>query len=489
MWVIMDKKRVKVGFIDVNNDSPKSLPLLSDNLNRQLENGYDVLEFSVPANHDDAALLEKEGFIAYTADNLLFRLFRIKKITTKRGKEMSLAVVAETASTTDLLGSFIQPITFTSQSVGNIATTLLSGSGWELGNCDSVDMLDIGFTEFPSTLEAIRSLAEAGKLELEFTVEMDRKHRIVRMLVHLYKKRGQVTRERIEYRKNLEGLTKIEDTNNIATAMIAIGGQDANGKRISLTDAAVQPPEGFEKVDEYIGDLNALQEWGDNGRHIYRKYTNTEAQNPIDLYNGCLEELKKYNKPVITYEVDCKYIGIDPDIGDTLLVEDHTFNPVEVIEARVLGMETSLTKPDDDSVTLGEFVQVKVNPVKVIQNLQNKIKLKETAWDKAKEVADAAKDAADEANNKIEVKVSGVAQFNNGVGANVYTARAFQKGQEIDVDGTQLYYLWNMYDNTGIKIEGYERSGKTLTIQATEFNKRVQIECIAYELPATLTEV
>lgn len=485
----MNKQRKKVGFIDLKTKGNKALTLESDSLKRQLENGYDILEFTVPSNHKDTALLEKEGFIVYTADNMKFSLFRIKKIGTARGVSNRTSIVAETASTTDLLGAFVNPITFKGESVGNAASTLLAGTGWELGNCDSVNLIDLDFLDFPSVLDAIRTLAEHDDLEIEFTVELDKKHRIVKMLVHLYKKRGQVTRETLEYRKNLEGFTKTEDTNNIATAMIAVGGQDANGKRISLTDAQVQPPEGFVKEGEYIGDLNALQEWGNEGKHIYRKYVNTEAENPIDLYNGCLAELKKYNKPVVNYDVSVKFINIDPDIGDTLLVKDFTFDPPEVVEARVLEMDTSLTKPDNDSLVLGEFVQVKVNPIKVIQNLQNTIKQKETAWDKAKEVADAAKDAAEEANNKIDVQVQGIAQFNNGVGANTYIAKAFQKGQEIDVDGTQLFYLWQMYDNTNIKIEGYERSGKTLTVQATEFNKRVRIECIAYELPDTLTEV
>jgi hypothetical protein len=39
-----------------------------------------------------------------------------------------------------------------------------------------------------------------------------------------------------------------------------------------------------------------------------------------------------------------------------------------------------------------------------------------------------------------------------------------------------------MYDITNMKIEGFERSGKTLTLAATDFNKRVDLDCTVFEL-------
>lgn len=484
MWVILNKKRKKVGFIDYESQAPEAMPLLSDSLHRQLENGYDTLEFTVPSNHAKSNLLEKEGFIVYTKDNVKFHLFRIKKMSTSRGVEQNKVVMCETASTTDLRGAFVAPITFTSTAVGIIAQTILAPSGWVLGNCDSVDLVSIEFKDYPSILEAIRALAEQNDLEIEFTVELNKKHGIKSMVVNLYKKRGRVTHEIVEYRKNLEGMTKIEDTNELYTAMLCVGGEDANGNPIRIINAQVQPPEGFEIIDDMIVNLEALEEWGFDGRNIIGKYVNTEAQNPIDLYNGGLEELKTKSKNVDTYEVEARLIGIEPEIGDTIYVKDFDYEIPEVIEARVLELTESITNPSNNGLVLGEFVKVKVNAIKVISDLQNTIKLKETAWTKAQETAEqAAKDAA-AAKNVKTIKVEGVQQFNNGQGQIVYRCSVFLDGVEIDINGENYYYLWTMYDITNTKIEGYERSGKTLILAATEFNKRVNLQCDVFEMEA-----
>jgi phage minor structural protein len=484
MWVIFNKRRKKTGFIDISKEDPRSMPLLTDKLNRQLENGYETLEFSVPSSHEKAALLEKEGFIAYTKDNKKFRLFRIKKMGTSRGIEQNKVVMCETASTTDLRGAFVPPVTFTSTAVGVVAQTILAPAGWELGICESIDLITIEFKDYPSVLEAIRALAEQVDLELEFEVELDKKNNIKRMVVNLYKKRGRVTREIVEYRKNMEGFKKNEDTNDLVTAILCVGGEDDNGNPIRIINAQVQPPEGFQIIDDMIVNLSALEEWGDNGRNIVGKYVNTEAQNAVDLYNGGLEELKKKSKPAVDYEVEARLINLNADIGDTIVVKDFDFEIPEIVEARVLELSESITNPDNDSITLGEFVKIKVNPIKVISDLQKVIKQKETAWDKSRELAEQAAEDAAAAKNVKTVKVEGVQQFNNGQGQIVYRCAVFLDGTEIDINGEEYYYLWSMYDITNTKIEGYERSGKTLTLAATEFNKRVNLQCEAFEMEA-----
>lgn len=485
MWFILDKDYKTLGVIE--NDTPDGLPLLSDKRHETLEDGYITLEFSVPSKHPKASLLATEGYVVYTDLKGECELFRIKEIETKSPFDINKTIYCETAATTDLTGEIIRPVIFESKSLSYILIYLLANTGWELGETYFDALMDMTVDDYPTALEAIRTAIAQFGAEIEFRVIM-KGRKFVKKVVNVYEKRGRRTGEVFEYDLNLQSVTVRESTNEIVTAMIAVGGEDANGNPITIANAQVTPDAPFVKVDDYIGDTDALEEYGRRDtpdaepRHIYGVYTNTDAQNPVDLYNLTLAELKKYNKPQYTYEVDVSLLDDVYDIGDYVTVKDRRFNPPLYLDARVLEKEESQTTKSAGSLVLGEYTLLDVQPIAIIEKLQKTIKLKEALWDRAKAQADqAAKDAA-EANAAIVCKIEGVQQFNNGQGTIVYRAATFRRGVEIDNDGTELYYLWTMYDITNTKIEGFERSGKTLTLAATDFNKRVDLDCTVFEL-------
>src|SRR5690606_11107128 len=139
--------------------------------------------------------------------------------------------------------------------------------------------------------------------EIEFTVEFSGTA-VSRKLVNLYEKRGNETNVIFEYEHNLQGLRRIEKSASpLFTAMIGIG-KEVDGVRMTIADYTGTPPEPFEKVGDYIGDKDALNEWGLEGKHIYGVHINNDATHPSELYESTLRELKKYNKPQLQYEVD-----------------------------------------------------------------------------------------------------------------------------------------------------------------------------------------
>lgn len=381
MWYILDNKKKAIGIID--NTLPKGLPLLSDNHHEFLENGYSTLEFSVPMDHQDSKKLAEEGFIVYKDEDNYnkLRLFRIKELDDD-SDPMTLYVYCETSATSDLMGTIVRPITWTSQPLSKIAGTVLGGSGWSLGETFYDSLITLTIEDYPTTLEALKTIAEQFNAELEFEVVMVG-NKIAKQLVHFRDQRGDVTNEIFEVGRNLKGVKRKRDSNKLYTAMIGVSSnEDINGRRISIVDAKVTPPAPFEKVDDYVGDTDALALYGNDGQHIFGVFTDDTATNPVELYNNTLAELKKWNKPQYTYEVDASLLDGRKNIGDTVMVKETRFNPPIYLNARVLEKERSKTDPTQDKVVLGEYVLLKVRPITAIMQLQKKIQLKEAMWNK-----------------------------------------------------------------------------------------------------------
>lgn len=497
MWYILDKNKNVVG--NIGSVAPKGMKLLRDSWKGQLADGYTTLEFDVPTTHEDSKHLVTGAFVVYSVnpnDPDTYELFRVVKATTPSGDDIVKTIMCETAATQDLSAAHVEDKEFSGASLSDVAKYLLSFSQWELGECFYNDLVTIEFKDYPTVLEALRNLIAAKGAEIEFKVVFDGLE-VVKMVVNLYEKRGADNGVFFEYHRNLKGLRKIEDGNKVVTAMIGIASQqDANGNKILLSNAQKQLPEGFEVVNQMVCDINALAEWGNNGIHIQEKFIDQNATNSVELLDNTYAALLKVNKPIVSWEAEPIFLeqlkGYDhltSQIGDTVGIRDFTSTPAQFLKARILNKEVSVKDPTKGSVTFGEYQVIEVLPIEAVEKARETLALKEQQWNQAIEDAKKAQEDAAAANNKITVKVQGLQQFNNGQGTITYKAAVFQKGQEIDTDGTQFYYLWQMFDNTNVQIEGYERSGKTLVLAATEFNKRVQLQCIAYELPEEITEV
>lgn len=496
MWYILDKNKNVVG--NINSGTPKGMALLRDSWKGQLTDGYTTLEFDVPTTHEDSKHLVTGAFVVYTDNVEGYELFRVVKATTPSGDDIVKTIMCETAATQDLAASHVDDKSFSGVNLATIVQYLLGFTRWQLGECFYNELVTIEFKDYPTVLEAIRTLVTQIGGEIEFKVIFDRRSlNISQMVVNIYEKRGTDSGVSFEYRRNLRGLRKIEDGNKVVTAMIGIASQqDANGNKIRLSNAQKALPEGFEVVGEKIVDLNALAEYGNNGQNIEEKFIDQNATNSVELLDNTFNALLKVNKPIVSWEAEALFLeqvkGYDhttSSIGDYVLIKDFTSSPAQFLKCRILNKEKSVTNPLNGSVVFGEYQIIEVLPIEDVERLKQTLSLKEQQWNQAIEDAKNAKDDAAAANKKPVVQVLGVEQFNNGVGSNLYKAAVFIQGQEVDLDGTQYFYLWQMYDNTNIKIEGYERSGKTLTLSATEFNKRTRLECIVKEMPETITEV
>jgi len=447
MWHILDNNKKAIGVID--NAIPKGLPLLTDNHHELLEYGYSTLEFTVPLNHEKVDNLDEEYFIVYyDEDTDKWRLFRIKELE-EDTDSMTMSVFCETSATSDLLGTFVRPVSWVSEPLSRIAKTVLGGSGWSLGETFYDALVTLSIDDYPTTLEALKTISEQFGAELEFEVVM-KGSKVAAQLVHFREQRGEETGEIFEVGRNLKGVKRKRDSNKIYTAMIGVSSnEDANGRKISIVDAKVTPPSPFVIVDDYVGDLDALERYGNGGQHVFGVFSDDTATNPVELYNNTLAELKKWNKPQYTYEVDAILLDGRKNIGDTVVVKDTRFPTPLYLNARVLEKEKSTIDPTQDKVVLGEYVLLKVEPITSIMKLQKLIQLKEAMWNKA---IQKAKDSLK--NVSSTQKDSGIhkdAQPPTFTRNSTITYRGFSYGVNVPV-----------YDYGGIRID--TTIGEALTV-------------------------
>lgn len=71
--------------------------------------------------------------------------------------------------------------------------------------------------------------------------------------------------------------------------------------------------------------------------------------------------------------------------------------------------------------------------------------------------------------------------FKNAQGTNTYTQKVYLSGVEVDKGGTKFRYEWVAYDANMNLIPGFNKVGKTITVNASEYNGSGLIYCIVSE--------
>lgn len=77
----------------------------------------------------------------------------------------------------------------------------------------------------------------------------------------------------------------------------------------------------------------------------------------------------------------------------------------------------------------------------------------------------------------IMVSVVGLATFKNGQGTTDLTAKLYRNGSEIDAGGTAYTYTWSLYKADGTLDGTFSKTGKTITVSASEVNARANVIC------------
>jgi phage minor structural protein len=372
----------------LSNDIPYACPFWEDTHTERLEHGLLTLEFTIPANHSTASVFTTEGYIMYPTEDGEWQLLQIKEITDQNQDHIyTKQVFCENAAVSDLLGQIVRPVTLNSQSLEQIFTYVLQGTGWHLGRTDYAGVNDFQFDDYITSLEAVHQILDVFRAEIVFRVDFNGL-RISQKWVDVVQRRGQDTKKMFTYGLDLVDVERVEDTKDLVTALVASGQADANGN--SLTFSSYTPPanSNYEKVNDWVGSTSSLQQFGKNGKHIFGVYKDDKAANAIELYNNTIKKLDELSKPRMTYTVHVVlleqltgYEAHQVRLGDTIRVQDTTFHPDLLLEARIIEKKRSLSDPAKNSVTLGEYVPIAPSSMDGIKRIQSIIQQNQSKWD------------------------------------------------------------------------------------------------------------
>ena len=90
---------------------------------------------------------------------------------------------------------------------------------------------------------------------------------------------------------------------------------------------------------------------------IERKYSGSETDS-ASLLDAAIGKMKEASVPAAQYTVSMRYFPDTISIGDTGIFVDHEFDPPLYIQARVLSMTTSESNPTNNTITIGNVVEV-----------------------------------------------------------------------------------------------------------------------------------
>lgn len=377
----------------LTNHLPKTPQFFEDGHFEQLD-GLLTYEFSTLASDPDTKhLVAGNNVIVRNKDRKLMLFTIIRTVEERKDNKYVRRVFAENAAVDDLYNHIVDGQALVAVTAKDAAEKVLAGTGWKLGIVDYAGLQNVNLHEYPTALAALHQIRDQYGLEMEFTVSfMGMKVRD--RFVHLVKRRGNVTGKRFTYGKDLTGVTREVDRSDIATAIIPIGKADETGKRLTIEafenvhDGYVSP-----KGQKWVGDEHAMQLYGKNGKHLFKRLDLSSIDNEYELMKKAVEELKRVKQPRATYEVSVLLLesltGYEHEkvrLGDTILVKDTMFDPALAINARVIAIYRSYTNPSKDYVVLGEFVPLVIDKNRQIEAIQETINQNMTKWEQGGEV-------------------------------------------------------------------------------------------------------
>lgn len=378
MIYIVNKQDRIIGMFKNNNAA--ATPFYNDIHNNKIADNdskiwVETLEFEAPYGHSSTELLD-EGIQLMKQDSTgkwkLFTIYQVEDII--EGITHYKKAYAINSCIWDLNHTHIDERSWTAANSRDIFFYIFQRSGWTLENFS--DFFSGGTKSFGiSEGKAQQALDEATKafeVEIEAYVTIQNGN-VLDKRVRLVEQLGRETGQRFEYRNNLKGATRRKSNDEFYTKLYVYGGQDKDGKRVSIQSANKVKVKGTNSTYEYLPYLvdDAANDKYNAGRKYLEGYiVNEDIKKPEGLLTWGKAQFKYYNHPHYEYEVDVALLGNRPDIGDTIAVVDFEMEPPMTVSARVLETNYSESNPNEDSVVLGEYKTINAITPNLIWELQ-----------------------------------------------------------------------------------------------------------------------
>ncbi|PEZ85180.1 peptidase S74 [Bacillus cereus] len=323
----------------------------------EIKNNIDKLEFRVFENTDHAATLVQQNLVLKEVRGGRIVPYVITEAE-KDSDDRSLMVYASGEWIQLAKAGIIEPQKIESKTLKQCMEIALKGTKWEIGKTEHDGAHSMVIEEFTDPLNLLKKISVSFELEIQYRAEVVGSQ-IVARYVDMVKKRGRDTRKEVTFGKDLIGIKRIENSQNICTAVLGYV-QKENGEFITISEINNGVP--------YLVDDAAFQRWNEKGKHKFAFYTpQTEDQDmsPQRLMTLMKTEMNKLVNTSVSYEVQAQSIGqvfgLAHELineGDTIRIIDAGFTPKLYLEARAIAGDESFKDPTQDKYVFGDYREI-----------------------------------------------------------------------------------------------------------------------------------
>ncbi|PFN89260.1 phage tail spike protein [Bacillus thuringiensis] len=460
----------------------------------EIKNNIDTLEFKVFDNTKYAATLMQQNLVLKEVRDGRIVPYVITEVE-KDPDDRSVITYASGAWINLAKDDYIRPQKIEGKTVNEFMDIALVGTKWKRGKTEYAGFHSMTIDEFIDPLSFLKKIASLFELEIIYRVEVVGS-RIAGWYVDMVKKRGRETGKEVTLGKDLVGIKRIENSQNICTALIGFIKKEG-GEVLTISD--------INKGIPYIVDNDAFQRWNEKGKHKFGFYTpeTEEDITPERLLTLMKIELAKRVNTSVSYDVQAQSIGrvfgLAHELineGDTIRIKDIGFTPKLYLEARAIAGDESHTDPSQDKYAFGDYREI-TDPNEELRKIYNRIlsslgskqelinqldKLvkdaNETA-NNAKKESEVAKTLAEKVQENLKNNTVNIIEAKNPPTDNLIVGKTLWR--DISNGKPGILKVWNgkgwellIPDVETIKKETMEQVNKDIKLTKEELNKKVE---------------
>lgn len=354
-----------------------------------------IFQFTIPADHPDSQYVTEGNLVAFRDLDQDWQLFEIKRTVDEHTDSLTRTAHCEHALY-ELCDDFIEDRRPTDVSAHFALTQALSGTRWSVGVVDDLGQNSTNFY-YESALSAVQKVAAVWRGELRFRVVVSGGI-ISARYVDLLVRRGADTGKMFEYGRHTQEIHREVDRTTTVTALygrgkgVEIEETGGYGRRLTFADVEWSVANG-DPVDkplgqEWVGDPDALAQWGRNGRHRFNTFDDSEETDPVVLLQKTWSSLQERKNPRATYTMKVLdlervsgYAHEKVRLGDTVRCIDRKVSPPMFLAARVIEISRNITDPSDTEVILGNFAPTLADTAKTQQQINQTVLDRQGIWD------------------------------------------------------------------------------------------------------------
>lgn len=326
----------------------------NDFFEQDLDTGIGTYEFTVDKTGNSEIEKLVVGCYLMVTDGSKKRSFEVMRIEEDKD---SKNIYAEDAGL-DLLGEQVPPYQADkSYPITHYIEEFTFDSGWEIG-INEIPSTTTRKLEWKGTDTATKRLRQlVGRFNAEISYDFEIVHgKISKKLIHIHKKIGKDKKVRLEVGREAYDVKRTVSIEKLATTIVATG---ANG--ITLKGAEYHEGNIISEMNSiYLIDYDAVSKWkragyAPAGGGIVKRFE-SESKTPQALMIEAVKKLKEWNHPEITYDVPINFVPEEVNIGDTVVIVDHNYEPSLIIEGRVASIKKSLATQEVGEIRITNIV-------------------------------------------------------------------------------------------------------------------------------------